>query len=95
LYIQTKAFNSIYSFLKKIKLFYSILLAQYGTSDKKKANKKLPMLNHIVSCPTTVFIDKKGIVRKIHTGFNGHVAGAVYLEFTKDFEEFVAKLIKK
>lgn len=71
---------------------YPILLAQTGGSSKVKANEKLPMLNHVLSYPTTIFIDKTGKVRKIHTGFNGPATGAKYTEFVNDFEKFVAQL---
>jgi len=74
---------------------YPILLAQYGTSNKKEANKKLPMLNRILSYPTTVFIDKKRNVRKIHTGFNGPATGEKYEVFKEDFEFFIAELLKE
>ena len=72
-----------------------MLLAQYGSSSKVKANEKLPMLNHVLSYPTTIFIDKKGDVRKIHTGFNGPATGEKYVEFKKEFEGFVGELLKK
>jgi len=87
-----KALTSINRLKEKIGIPYPILLAQYGTSDKKEANKKLPMLTQVLSYPTTIFIDKKGIVRKIHTGFNGPATGEKYTEFKKDFETFVALL---
>ncbi len=88
-----KAFKSIERLQKKLKVEYPILLAQYGTSDKQKAQEKLPMLNHILSYPTTIFIDKKGQVRKIHTGFNGPATGQKYVDFKKDFEGFVNELL--
>ena len=72
---------------------YPVLLAQYGSSDKKEAQEKLPMLNHILSYPTTIFIDKTGKVRKIHTGFNGPATGEKYLEFKKEFAKFVNELL--
>jgi thiol-disulfide isomerase/thioredoxin len=87
-----KALASINRLKEKIGIPYPILLAQYGTSDKKEANKKLPMLTQVLSYPTTIFIDKKGIVRKIYTGFNGPATGEKYTEFKKDFETFVALL---
>ncbi|WP_396634311.1 peroxiredoxin family protein [Maribacter sp. R86514] len=71
---------------------YPILLAQYGTYDKQKAQEKLPMLNHVLSYPTTIFIDKKGKVRKIHTGFNGPATGDKYEEFKTDFNQLITKL---
>lgn len=50
------------------------------------------MLDHILSYPTTIFIDKKGKVRKIHTGFNGPATGEKYEKFSKEFDAFIAKL---
>lgn len=76
----------------KIGIEYPILIAQTKSASKKLAAEKLPMLNHILSYPTTIFIDKKGIVRKIHTGFNGPATGERYIQFTKEFEAFVFKL---
>ncbi len=77
----------------RLGISYPILLAQYGTSDKKTANEKLPMLNHILSYPTTIFIDKEGGVRRIYTGFNGPATGEKYIEFKQDFKEFVNTLL--
>ena len=74
---------------------YPILLAQVGTSSKTKANEKLPMLNHVLSYPTTIFIDKKGEVRKIHTGFNGPATGEKYTEFIEEFEDFIDLLLEE
>ncbi|MBQ4821979.1 TlpA disulfide reductase family protein [Aquimarina sp. MMG016] len=90
-----KAFKSIERLKKKLKVDYPILLAQFGTSNKQKAQEKLPMLNHVLSYPTTIFIDKKGEVRKIHTGFNGPATGQKYLDFKKDFESFVNQLLNE
>jgi peroxiredoxin len=72
---------------------YPVLLAQYGSWDKKTANEKLPMLNHILSYPTTIFIDKQGKVRKILTSFNGPATGEKYKEFSDDFDTFVKNLL--
>lgn len=90
-----KAFKKINRLKKRLKITYPILLAQYGGDNKKKAAKKLPMLNHVLSYPTTVFIDKKGKVRKIHTGFNGPATGHKYVDFKNEFEHFINKLSKK
>ena len=53
------------------------------------------MLNHVLSYPTSIFIDKKGKVRKIHTGFNGPATGKKYDEFKKEFEDFMEMLINE
>jgi len=87
-----KAINSVNRLIKAVGVPYPILIAQYGTSDKGKANDKLPMLNHVLSYPTTIFIDKKGAVRKIHTGFNGKATGESYTQFVTEFESFLELL---
>ncbi|WP_299365591.1 peroxiredoxin [Winogradskyella sp.] len=89
------AFSRIERLQSKIGIDYPILLAQYGTSSKTKAQEKLPMLNHVLSYPTSIFIDKKGKVRKIHTGFNGPATGEKYTEFKAEFESFVAELLNE
>jgi len=96
-YAKTKegAFKSISRLKDRIKVQYPIVLAQFGTSDKEKAQEKLPMLNHILSYPTTIYVDKKGKVRKIHTGFNGPATGDKYQEFKTEFTAFVQSLLQE
>ena len=90
---EDKAFKSIARLRDRLHIEYPILLAQYGTDDKVKAQEKLPMLNHVLSYPTSIYIDKLGNVRKIHTGFNGPATGEKYTEFKAEFEEFVRELL--
>lgn len=80
---------------EKIGIEYPILLGNYGGEEKTLAEDKLPMLNHIISYPTAIFIDKKGNVRRIHTGFNGPATGQKYLDYKKEFEDFVALLLSE
>lgn len=56
-------------------------------------SKILPELDGIKSYPTTIFIDKRGRVRKIHTGFNGPATGLFYEEFKTDFNKLVDNLL--
>jgi len=96
-YVKTeeKAFNNIKRLKDRTGIDYPILLAQTGTSSKSKAQEKLPMLNHVLSYPTTIFIDKTGTVRKIHTGFNGPGTGSKFTTFKSEFETFVTKLLNE
>ena len=96
-YVKTpeKAFKNIQRLKQDVGIEYPILLAQYGSASKVKANEKLPMLNHVLSYPTTIFIDKKGQVRKVHTGFNGPATGEKYKDFKKEFEEFLDVLLNE
>ncbi len=89
------AFKSIKRLQERIGVGYPILLAQFGTSNKGKAQEKLPMLNQVLSYPTTIFIDKKGRVRKIHTGFNGPATGEKFVRFKTDFHAFVTQLLSE
>ncbi len=52
-------------------------------------------LNGISSFPTTIFIDKKGMVRKIHTGFYGPGTGDYYADYVKETEAFLNLLISE
>lgn len=90
---EEQAIKNLKRLKERLNIPYSILLAQTGTANKKKAAEKLPMLNHVLSYPTTIFIDKKGQVQKIHTGFNGPATGDDFLNFKKEFESFVEKLV--
>lgn len=96
-YAKTKelAFKGIERLKNRVGVTYPILLAQYASSSKTKANEKLPMLNHIISYPTTIFIDKKGKVRKIHTGFNGPATGQKYIDFKEDFDQYIELLLSE
>ena len=73
----------------RLKIIYPVLLA--GKNDAT-ASKSLPMLNQIMGYPTTIFIDKKGKVRQIHTGFSGPGTGKYYDEFVQEFNQFIDKL---
>ena len=70
---------------------YTTLIA--GISDKDEAGKKLPMLDRFVAFPTTVFVDKKGEVRKIHTGFSGPATGEHYTSFVREVRSTLDSLL--
>jgi peroxiredoxin len=70
---------------------YTTLIA--GISDKDEAVKKLPMLQSVVAFPTTIFVDRKGHVRKIHTGFSGPATGEHYTEFVSEVKSTLDQLL--
>lgn len=84
-----KAIAALQRYKSGMNIPYEILLA--GESDKAEAAKSLPMLNHILSYPTLIFVDKTGTVRKIHTGFSGP-ATSKYQEFIEEFEQTIDQL---
>jgi hypothetical protein len=85
------AYPKIKRLKERFGIDYEVLLA--GTNDKAEASKTLPMLNHVLGFPTTIFIDKKGQVREIHTGFSGPGTGKYYDDFVGDFNRLIDKLI--
>lgn len=87
------AFAAIKRLKDRLGITYPILLAQHGGSDKLAAHKKLPMLSEVMSYPTTIFLDRTGSVRKIHTGFNGPATGEKYVAFKKEFSSYIAALL--
>ena len=78
---------------QRFNIDYPVVLA--GTNDKAKASKALPDLNAVVAFPTTIFIDKKGQVRHIHTGFSGPGTGKYYDQYVDEFTSLVDKLLSE
>lgn len=76
---------------ERFKIDYPVVLA--GTNDKAQASKALPDLNAVVAFPTTIFVDKKGQVRHIHTGFSGPGTGKYYDQYVEEFNRLVDKLL--
>jgi peroxiredoxin len=88
-----KATKNLGRVTKRFNVHYDILFA--GTNEKGKVNESLPMLKNFMGYPTTIIIDKKGKVRKIHTGFSGPATGKHFEEFKKEFETYIDQLIKE
>ena len=57
------------------------------------AAKRLPQLNGIYAFPTTLFLDRKGRVRRIYTGFSGPATGNHYPKLIEDFDSTVEQLL--
>jgi thiol-disulfide isomerase/thioredoxin len=80
--------------LRKAKANYSIdypiLVAGYTKEDK--VENVLPGLEDFISFPTTIYIDKKGKIRKILASFQGPATGKYFDEFSRSFDLFLKKL---
>ena len=77
----------------KLEVPYDFLIA--GTSSTESASESLPMLNRVMSFPTSIIIDRKGKVRRIHTGFSGPATGVYYEEFVDEFNQFMKVLLEE
>ena len=78
---------------KDLNVPYTVLLA--GHSDKNKAAEALPMLNQILSFPTTIILDKSGSIREIHTGFSGPGTGIEYENYSRETEALIKGLLRE
>lgn len=85
------AAEAVYRFRDRHRIQYTTLLA--GNSDKDDAAAKLPQLNAVLAFPTTIFVDRAGEVRSIHTGFSGPATGRHYDELVNDFTTRIDALL--
>jgi thiol-disulfide isomerase/thioredoxin len=74
---------------KKLGMTYPILLADFD--GKKKVTDMFPMIEKVMSFPTTLFLDKKNRIMKVHTGFYGPGTGAYHDQFKREFEAYLKK----
>lgn len=83
---QVKIFNQKHS------IPYLMLLG--GSTENDDVSKKLPQLVNFGAYPTTLFIGRDGLVKKIHAGFDGPATGERHTRLKAEFEETVKELLK-
>jgi len=77
-------------FRNRFDIQYDQLFGGMSNSDSVRKTLNLPEFR---AFPTTLFIDKKGRIAKIHSGFSGPATGKYYDDFIKDFNDEVDKLL--
>jgi thiol-disulfide isomerase/thioredoxin len=87
--------KSVTKFKKLFDVKYPMLITEVAAGDEKKTEKTLPQLTEIKSFPSTIFMDKKGYVREIHTNFYGPASGEYYIESKNKFYETVDRLLNE
>jgi thiol-disulfide isomerase/thioredoxin len=78
--------------VKKKQIPYTVLLA--GSTSEDKPMDKIPGLKNFISFPTTVFLNRKHEVVKVHAGFTGPSTGKHFEEWKKEFNANVDELLK-
>jgi thiol-disulfide isomerase/thioredoxin len=91
--------NEFETFQQNIKRMKEDLGVEYislfgGPAKKSEAIKTLPMLNHILSYPTAIYIDRNGEIQKIQTGFSGPGTGEIYDKYVERTNKLVEQLLK-
>ena len=80
-------------FQKRYGITYPVLFC--GSTNDANVNLKLrSQLNDFYAYPTTIFVDRKGVVKKIHVGFNGPGKGDEYQEQVKQYYETVKQCVQ-
>lgn len=88
-----KSQKSLQGFLKRFDVNYPVLITGVTTNDPERTEKTIPQITAIKGFPTTIFVDKKGNVREVHTGFSGPGTGEHYETFKKKFNALVDGLL--
>lgn len=77
---------------KRMNLPFTFLVG--GPANKKLASEQFSMLNEVISFPTSIFIGKDGLVKRVHTGFNGPGTGSYYQEYIEKTDRLIESLLK-
>jgi thiol-disulfide isomerase/thioredoxin len=92
---KTTDFKKVQEHLTKLKtklgIKYEILITEL--TGKDAASEAFPTLTGIKAFPTTIYLNAKHQVVKIHTGFNGPATGEKYEEFKAETESLINELI--
>jgi hypothetical protein len=86
---------SVQKFKDRFDVQYPLLITGVTVNDSLRTEKTLPQLTPIRSFPSTIFINKKGAVVKIHAGFAGPGTGQHYENLKKEFNATVDALLKQ
>ena len=78
-------------FIRQFEIPYPVLIAGVVTDDD--VLKKLPQVAAFKAYPTMFAIDRKGVVRAIHTGFSGPATGQHYEEQSRELTKLVDGLL--
>ncbi|MCZ2146217.1 MAG: TlpA family protein disulfide reductase [Bryobacterales bacterium] len=76
-------------FAEKYKLPYPVLLA--GSTEN--AEQALDQVHNFRAYPTTLFIGRDGLVRRVHAGFEGPSTGARYAALKQEMTQWVESLL--
>lgn len=78
-------------FAKRHNLKYPVLLA--GSTEEGQIQQKLPQLVGFGAYPTTVFIGRDGLVKRIHAGFEGRATGERFTKLKIELENLIKELL--
>lgn len=86
-----KGYMRINRMKEKLEINYDVLYA--GTP--KQTVQALPMLNKVMSFPTSIILNKEGEVVEIHTGFSGPSTGRYFEDYVSEFTSLINELLEE
>jgi len=86
---QLKDPTRLRAFVKKYGLEFPVLLC----GDPDEANAKLTQLDNWNTWPATLFLDRRGLVRGIHSGFPSSGSGDLFRQAKEEFNVQVGRLL--
>jgi len=92
---QNRSLKTLKKFQQRFNVQYPMLITGVTVADSLRTEKTLPELTPIKFFPSSVVLDKQGRVRKLDTGFNGPGTGEHYLEYKREFEDTINRLLRE
>lgn len=87
---EKQALKNLKKLSHKMKIDYPVVLVDFNHS--KKVTDFFP-IDKTRAFPTTIYLDKNNIIKKIHTGFSGQATGEFFTDFTKEFNQTINSLL--
>ncbi|MFN0112665.1 MAG: TlpA family protein disulfide reductase [Blastocatellia bacterium] len=87
----TRDLEQVKIFAKRHSLKYPVLLA--GSTEDGQIQQNLPQLVGFGAYPTTVFIGRDGLVKRIHAGFEGRATGERFTKLKTELENLIKELL--
>jgi thiol-disulfide isomerase/thioredoxin len=92
---EVRSRKSLQKFQKQFNVQYAILNTGVAVGDPKRTEKTLPQLTEIKVFPTSIILDKNGVVNEINTSFYGPGTGAYFVKYKAEFEKRINGLLLK
>ncbi len=89
--VAERDFEQMRIFAGRHKLTYPMLLA--GSTEEGDLQRKLPQLVNCGAYPTTLFIGRDGLVKRIHAGFEGKATGERHTRLVREYEDLIKDLL--
>ncbi|HXH74134.1 MAG TPA: TlpA disulfide reductase family protein, partial [Bacteriovoracaceae bacterium] len=88
----TEAKKQLIKVSTKKKVPYPLLIG--GSTSEDKPKDKISGLKNFISFPTTVFLNKRHEVVKVHAGFTGPSTGEYFIQWKNEFNQTINGLLK-